>query len=179
MRLFSFIIKIVIYPFKKAFKKLSPVKYAAKIGVNCNMKTLHIYGEIYWGTEPWLISLGENVFLTDGIRFITHDGGTLLLRSIQPDLEITKPITVGNNVYIGNGVIILPGVKIGNNVVIGAGTVVTKDVADNCVVAGNPARYIKSYEEYFEKLKSESLGLGHLKGKEKDNALKKYYKYND
>lgn len=79
--------------------------------------------------------------------------GTLLYRNQIPDLEITKPIVVGNDVYIGNNVIFLPGVTIGNNVVIGAGAVVSKDLSDNSVAVGVPARVIKSADEYLEKLK--------------------------
>ena len=71
----------------------------------------------------------------------------------------------------------MPGVQIGNNVIVGAGAIVTKSVPDNSVVAGVPAKVIKTTDEYFEKLKKESLHLGHLKGKEKDLALKKYYGY--
>ncbi len=73
--------------------------------------------------------------------------------------------------------IFLPGVRIGNDVVIGAGAVVTKDIPDNSVAAGVPARVIKTADEYFEKIKRESLHLGNLKGQEKDKALKKYYGY--
>ena len=62
-------------------------------------------------------------------------------------LEYAKPITVGNNVWIGGNVTILSDVTIGNNVVIGAGSVVTKDVPDSVVVAGNPARVIKELKE--------------------------------
>ncbi len=138
---------------------------------------LYIYETISWGTEPWMITIGNNVHLTHGVKFITHDGGTLLYRSKIPDLEITKPITVGNNVYIGNNVIILPGVKIGNNVVIGAGAIVSRDIPDNSVVVGIPAKVVKTADEYFEKIKRESLHLGHLKGQEKDKALMKYFGY--
>lgn len=111
------------------------------------------------------------------MKFITHDGGTLIYRQYVPDLEITKPIKLGNDIYIGNNVIILPGVTIGNNVVIGAGAVVTKDIPDNSLAVGVPARVIKSADEYFEKIQSESLHLGHLKGEEKDRALQRYYGY--
>lgn len=138
---------------------------------------IHIYGNVEWGTEPWIITLGDNVHITDGVKFITHDGGTLLYRNQIPDLEITKPIVVGSDVYIGNNVIILPGVTIGSNVVIGAGAVVTKDIPDNSVAVGVPARMIKTADEYLEKLKKESLHLGHLKGQAKDRALMKYYGY--
>ena len=162
--------------YKNLYRKLYPMKYAQKCGLNMKGK-IRLYGNVSWGTEPWIITLGDNVHITDGVRFITHDGGTLLFRNIVPDLEITKPITVGDNVYIGNCTLIMPGVNIGNNVVIGAGAVVTKDIPDNSVAVGVPARRIKSTDEYFEKLKSESLHLGHLKGREKDKALMKYYNY--
>ena len=136
-----------------------------------------MYGEIDWGTEPWLITLGNNVHLTNDIRFINHDGGTLLFRDKVPDLEITKPITIGNNVYVGNNVLFLPGVTIGDNVIIGAGAVVTRNIPDNSVVVGVPARVIKTADEYFEKIQKESLHLGHLKYEEKDKALKEYFNY--
>ena len=57
--------------------------------------------------------------------------------------EYAKPITIGNQVWIGGGAIICPGVTIGNGVVVGAGAVVTKDIPDHTVVAGNPARVIR------------------------------------
>ena len=155
---------------------ISPIKAAKRQGVNFG-KDFHIYGHIKWGSEPWIIQIGDNVHLTDGIRFVTHDGGTLILRKEIPDLEITKPITIGNNVYIGVQTIILPGVHIGNNVVIGAGSIVSRDIPDDSVAVGVPARVIKTMDEYKDKLASESLHLGHLRGKEKDDALKKYYNY--
>lgn len=108
---------------------------------------------------------------------MTHDGGTLLYRNIIPDLEITKPITIGDDVYIGNNVILLPGVNIGNNVIIGAGAVVSRDIPSNSVAVGVPAKVIKTADEYLEKISKESLHLGHLKAQEKDRALMKYYGY--
>lgn len=172
--------------FRKIYRKLyaliigtlRPIKYAQKIGVNFkDPSKVHLYGRVGWSTEPWLITIGENVHITNGVNFIGHDGGTLLFRDIVPDLEITKPITVGDKVYIGNNVMILPGVKIGNKVIIGAGAIVTRDIPDNSVAVGVPARVIKTADEYFEKIKHESLHLGHLKGEEKDRALMEYYHY--
>lgn len=157
--------------------KVNQVKYAKKIGVNMRGE-VHLYGTIGWSTEPWIITLGNNVHITGGVKFLTHDGGTLLFRKQIPDLEITKPITIGDDVYIGNNVLILPGVNIGNKVIIGAGAVVSHDIPDNSVAVGVPARVIKTADEYLEKAKASSLHLGHLKGQEKDKALMQYYGYN-
>lgn len=168
--------KIYRYLYRIIWGRINPLKYAKKIGVNFK-GTVHLYGNISWGTEPWIITIGKDVHITNGVNFITHDGGTLLFRDLIPDLEITKPITIGNKVYIGNDVKILPGVNIGNNVIIGAGAIVTKDIPDNSVAVGVPARVIKSTNQYFEKVKKDSIHLGNLKGQVKDRALMDYYCY--
>lgn len=170
--------KLFVTVYHTIYARWNHVKYARHIGVNIKGK-LYIYGNPLhmFGAEPWCITLGDNVHITQEVLFVTHDGGTLLFRDRQPDLEITKPIVVGDNVYIGVRSIIMPGVTIGNNVIIAAGSVVTKNISDNSVWGGVPAQLIKTSDEYFEKIKSESLHLGHLKGKEKDQALRKYYGY--
>lgn len=162
---------------RKVYQTLFPMRYLEKIGVNFNRGGVHIYGKVFWSTEPWLITLGNNVHITDGVKFITHDGGTLLFRDRVPDLEITKPITIGDNVYFGNNVVVLPGVTIGSNVIVGAGAVVTRNIPDNSVAVGIPARVIKTADEYLEKACKDSLHLGHLRGKEKDDALKQHFGY--
>lgn len=154
--------------------KLKPLSFAKKIGVHMG-DDVHIYGNAYkmFGTEPWAITIGSHVHITDGVRFVNHDGGTLIFRHLVPDLEITKKISVGDYVYIGIQSIIMPGVNIGNNCVIGAGAVVTHDIPDNSVAVGVPARVVKTADEYFEKVQKESLHLGHLAYEEKDVALQK------
>ena len=169
-------VRLLTKPFFEVFRRVKPIKYAKLVGVNVG-KNPHFYGPTSWGTEPWLITIGDNVHITGNCKFINHDGGTLIFRDEIPDLEITKPIIVGNNVYIGEETMILPGVHIGNNVVIGARSVVTKDIPDNSVAAGVPCKVIKTTDEYLEKIKKESLHLGHLVGKEKDNALKEYFQH--
>ena len=163
--------------YRKLYRRFaSPLDYAKKVGVNFKGRC-RVYGNVGWGSEPWIITIGDNCYITAGAKFITHDGGTLIFRDRVPDLEITKPIVLGDNVYLGNNVTIMPGVTIGNNVVVGAGSIVTKDVPDNSVVAGVPARFIKTIDEYFEKLQRESIHLGHLEGEEKDIALRKHFGY--
>lgn len=164
------------YIYSYMFAKFYPINYVKSIGVKLG-KNVRFYGVNpgMFSTEPWLITIGNNVYITNGCQFITHDGGTLILRKEVPDLELTAPITIGNDVYIGLNCTILPGVTIGNRCIIGAGSIVTKCIPDNSVAAGVPAKVIKSIDEYIEKAKINSLQLGHLKGKEKEKALKKHF----
>ncbi|MGT2785519.1 sugar O-acetyltransferase [Streptococcus merionis] len=88
------------------------------------------------------IRIGKNAMLGPNVQLLTP------LHPLDAEeriagLEYGAPITIGDNVWIGGGAIILPGVKLGNNVVVGAGAVVTKSFGDNVVIAGNPARVIK------------------------------------
>lgn len=92
------------------------------------------------------VTFGNNVFIAPNVSLYTAEH-PIDFQTRNKGLEFAKPIKVGNNVWIGGSVTILSGVTIGNNVVIGAGAVVTKDVPDNVVVAGNPARIIKEIKE--------------------------------
>lgn len=174
--------KILIQVINKLFSNIYALVdhegYARWMGVKMG-KNVHIYGNPVnmLSTEPWCINLGDNVHITKEVLFVTHDGGTLLFRDKFPKLEYTAPITIKNNVYIGVRSIIMPGVTIGNNCVIAAGSVVSKDIPDNSVVGGVPARFIKSTESYLEGLHLKSLELGHLKGKVKDLALRNHFGY--
>ena len=88
------------------------------------------------------VEFGENVFIGPNCGFYTS-GHPLDYETRNKGLEYAKPIKVGNNVWIGGNVCVMPGVTIGDNVVIGAGSVVNKDIPSNCVAVGNPCKLIK------------------------------------
>ena len=88
------------------------------------------------------VTFGDNVFVAPNCAFYTA-GHPLDYSTRNKGLEFAKPITVGDNVWFGGNVVVLPGVRIGSNVVIGAGAVVSNDIPDNCVALGVPARKIK------------------------------------
>ena len=98
------------------------------------------------GCHGRLISIGNNVTIT-GARILAHDAST------KKFLGYTKIgfVKIGNNVFIGNGAIILPETTIGDNVIIGAGAIGASDVPDNSVMIGNPARKLCSCDEYIER----------------------------
>lgn len=88
------------------------------------------------------VHIGVNCFMAPGVHIYT---ATHPLDPVEraSGAEFGKPVTIGDNVWIGGRAVINPGVKIGHNVVIASGAIVTKDVPDNVVVGGNPARIIK------------------------------------
>ncbi|RUS42438.1 maltose O-acetyltransferase [Cohnella sp. AR92] len=91
------------------------------------------------------IRIGDNCFLAPGVHIYTATHPLEAKERIS-GAEFGKPVTIGDNVWIGGRAVINPGVKIGNNSVIASGAVVTKDVPDNVVVGGNPARVIKTID---------------------------------
>ena len=96
------------------------------------------------------ITIGDNVTLAPRVHILAHDSSTFMF------LGKTRAanVTIGNNVFVGAGTIILPGVHVGNRVIIGAGSVVSKDIPDNSVAVGNPAKVICPIEDYLKKEKA-------------------------
>ncbi|WP_096437645.1 maltose acetyltransferase domain-containing protein [Alteribacter populi] len=88
------------------------------------------------------VKIGDNCMLAPGVHIYTASH-PLEPADRNSGSEFGKPVTIGNNVWIGGRAVIMPGVTIGNNAVIAAGAVVTKDIPDDVVVGGNPARIIK------------------------------------
>ena len=89
------------------------------------------------------VKFGDNVLIGPNCGFYTA-GHPIDVKQRNSGLEYAKPITVGNNVWFGGNVIVLPGVTIGDNTIIGAGSVVTKDIPSNVIAVGNPCKVIKS-----------------------------------
>ena len=102
--------------------------------------------------RPYLFKMGDNVVICAKTTILTHDySHTVLHEKYGINIGDAKPVTIGNNVFIGIGAMILMGSKIGDNVIIGANAVVHGEIPDDSVVAGNPAKVIFTLEEYYRK----------------------------
>lgn len=116
-------------------------------------KGTQFYGPSLWTVDtqrPWLIEIGEYCKITRGVSILSHDYSRSVLRRVYGDIVAeAKKTVIGNNVFIGINSIILMGATIGNNVIIGAGSVVGNKIPDNVVVAGNPAKVIRSLDEHY------------------------------
>lgn len=114
--------------------------YNIEIGENFYM---NVNGVILDGAR---VSFGDNVFIAPNCGFYTA-GHPLDTEQRNQGFEYAFPITVGNNVWIGADVTVLPGVSIGDDTVIGAGSVITKDIPSGVLAAGNPCRVIRKLSE--------------------------------
>ena len=146
------LIKRLIEKLSDWYKRSDHIAYAKGKGVlvgdNCRF-----VDNPSWGSEPYLISIGNHVLISGNVTFINHDGATWLFREEGPYKDTYKfgPITVGNNCFIGYGATILPSVNIGDNCIIAAGSIVTKDVPSGEVWGGVPAHFITKTEDYAKK----------------------------
>lgn len=96
--------------------------------------------------DPAKVRIGNNVFIASNVN-ITTAGHPIDAQMRNTGIEYAYPVTIGNDVWIGSNVCILPGVTIGSNVVIGAGSVVNKDIPDGVVAVGNPCRVLRKITE--------------------------------
>tara|TARA_Y100001956_G_C4048627_1_gene153924 strand:- start:196 stop:735 length:540 start_codon:yes stop_codon:yes gene_type:complete len=160
---------------KKLISKSKWQEYLRKRGVNIG-HGCDIEKSANFGSEPWLIKIGNNTRITKGVQFITHDGGIWTLRNLglisQQDVKYGS-IVIGNNCNISWNVIIMPDVKIGDNCVIAAGAIVTKDVPDGMVYGGVPAKPIQTIDEYYKKVIGNVSPCFFLPPHEKRDYLKK------
>ena len=101
-------------------------------------------------TRPWLVSIGDDVKITRGVTILTHGYDWCVLAGMHDTvLGSAGEVRIGNNVFLGMNSTVMKGVHIGDNVIVGANALVNRDVPDNCVVAGNPAKVIMSIDEYY------------------------------
>lgn len=111
------------------------------VGEGCRLYSLQISSE--WE----LLTIGDRVTVSSDVTFITHDGVGWLFADEQGKRHYwLARIEIGDDVFVGAGSTIMPGVRIGNRCVVAAGSVVTKSVPDGSVVGGNPAKIIGTYD---------------------------------
>lgn len=147
-----------------------------KIGDNCE-----IYKSAQFGSEPYLIELGDHVRVNAGVNFVTHDGGLWVLRNHPKYKEVFAQadrfgkIIVKNNVHIGTNALIMPGITIGENAIVATCAVVTKDVAPNTIVGGVPARVIETIDEYASKMEMKYVSTKDMTSEEKRKFLEETF----
>ena len=142
---------------RKRMKYIKKQHIFAAIGDNCSImdRTIPLYSN--------LIKMGNNVHVASKVLFITHDITHVMInRYLEKNTsdkikEKIGCIEIGDNVFIGSRVTILQNVKIGSRVIIGAGTLVNKDIPDNSIVVGVPARRIGSFDEFLNRRKLENI----------------------
>ena len=147
-------------------------KLGLKVGKNCSF----VSPGPNFGSEPYLIEIGNNVTVSFDVAFVTHDAGTRVLRNLagnekEKQTVIYGKIKIGNNCFIGCRSTILPGVTIGDNCIIGAGSVVNNDIPSNYVAAGVPCKIICTIDEYKEKHKDDFLYMVNMPNNEKRKYL--------
>lgn len=141
--------------YEEVLMRLDRERYVRRMGVSFGDRC-RFGRDIIWGSEPYLISLGDHVTITNRVVFISHDGGVWVARDEHPQLNVFGRITIKDNSFVGIGVIILPGVTIGKNCVIGAGSVVTRDIPDDSIAAGVPCKVIRSTTDYIDRMLNHS-----------------------
>lgn len=179
---------MIVRGLRKLFEVVSirrdPIAYARSIGVTLGerVKLISIRpGYATFGSEPYLISIGDEVTIAGGVQFITHDGGVWIFNNKKnemgdPDnIDVCGRIDIGNNVFVGFGVTLMPNVSIGDNVVIGAGAVVTGDIPSDSVAVGVPAKVIMTKDQYKEKVLANSCNIRTLSYEEKKQYLLERY----
>lgn len=169
--------KIFKLVYEKLFCFKNPIGFARYLGVNVG-KSCRFLGvsKKTFGSEPYLISIGNHVTLTGDTRFITHDGGVWVLRDKYSDIDVFGKIIIGNNVFIGLNSIIMPNTIVGDNVVIGAGSLVRGVLESNFVYAGVPVKKMMTIEEYEKKILEKSDNTKSLNNVEKKQYLEEKFR---
>lgn len=128
-----------------------PVRYFRSRGVEIG-EGVEIFGAnlFTFGSEPYLVSIGNQVTISHNVDFITHDGGLRIARDKYPNAYLYGRIQVADQCFLGAHCILLPGAKIGAGSAIGSGSIVTGEIPSGVVAIGVPAKPVKSVEEYIQ-----------------------------
>ena len=130
------------------------VEKGLKLGNNVSIRN-----KASFGSEPFLVQIGDDSRIGEGVQFVTHSGFTVNLRKIEGYEKVRNfgHIKVGKNCAIGNYSIILQNVEIGDNCVLGANSVLSESMPSNTVYLGNPAKYVCEIEDYGDVLKKTTI----------------------
>ena len=137
-------------------------RIGTRVGNNC-----FIFSDKVETTEPYLVTIGNNVTISYNVCFNTHDDSVEAY--YKKDTLIVGKIAIGDNCFIGVGSILLPGVTLADNCIVGAGSVVTKSFEKGSVIAGVPAKRICSVDQLYMKNKDyiiDTTGKGFQERKE-------------
>lgn len=128
-----------------------PTKYYTKRGMKVGKNFNRQGGCKFDPSNCWLISIGNNVTLSNKVTVLAHDDSIRMFTGYRK----IGTVEIGDNVFIGANTTVLPNVKIGNNVIIGANSLVNKSIPDNSVAAGVPCKVLFSIDKYKEKMTKE------------------------
>lgn len=168
----SVLLQILPIGAKRIADILRKYKLFGHVGDNCfiQVRKLPLYSE--------LVYLHNNICIGSNVLFVTHDAIHIMLNKKYKDqgvIEKVGCIEIMDNVFIGSGTQIMGDVRIGSNVIIGSGSLITKDIPDNSVYSGNPAKYICNFDDFvetridFSETFKNAYGIDKLKGV--DDAL--------
>lgn len=141
--------------FKKVMNNVK-IKKMCKAGMKVGKGTLLFTSRDSFGSEPYLIHIGKDCVIANGVKFITHDGAIRVINNKEEYKHINNKygkIDIKDKVYIGENSIIMPNVTIGPNVCVLPGSVVYSDIPENTISAGNPVRTknkMENFEAYYD-----------------------------
>ena len=172
MKIFELIKKIIL---REKYNSETYTKYLRNKGVCVGENTM-FYSPSTLNIDvsrPYLLKIGSCCKITAGVLILTHDYSFSVLRPVYHFLTNDCPgqTVIGNNCFLGMRSVIMGGVKLGNNVIVATGAVVTKDVPDNSIVAGVPAKVICSLDDYYKRRKAAQIDEAFLLA----NIIRKEY----
>jgi hypothetical protein len=136
-----------------------------RIGSGCEIHTES------FSTEPYLVTIGDRVAISGGTKFITHDGAAWLLRPQRLNLQFLGEIEIGDETFVGEDCIILPGARIGRGCIVAAGSVVRGRIPENSLIVGNPGRVIGRASLLLEVLAHRRGAINSLDLREPERAM--------